>query len=240
MKLRKRTVAALLTGTLLFLSLEGRVFSAQETSPKPAPAKEVISGQKTVISPGDKLFVRVAEDPNYGGFVTVSENGLIILSLLNEIDTEGLTPKALGQKIKEKLEEKYFWEANVEVSIYESRPRLIPSERSEGDTGSFPDSNRAETETIGEVNVWGQVFKQGTVPIFRHKKLTVTKAIIASGGFSDFAKQNKVRVIRIDENGKRKEIIVNVAAVMKEGLLDKDLELKDGDYVIVPQSFFNF
>lgn len=226
-----------MTACLVFFPFAVCSFGAEKASVNPAATEEAAVQQQSVILSGDRLSVRLAEDPAYGGIFSVSENGLLILPLLNEVTAAGLTSEALAKKIKEKLEKEYYRQATIRVTVYERNPRLLPYERGEGESGLYQE--RA-TEVIGEIWVWGQVARPGAVPIIRGKKLTVIKAILTCGGFSDFAKRNKVQVIRTNEKGEQKTILVNVAEIMKKGLLKKDLELKDGDVVNVPQSFFNF
>jgi len=212
-----------LTGTVILFSLlsSGSLFTQEE-----------------LVSPGDKISVRIEEDPSYGGIFTVSANGQVILPLINEVRAAGSSREGLAQKIKERLEEKFYRKATVLVSILEKAPKRLPYyERSEGDTGFYV---TGEAEIIGEVWVTGEVMREGPVPIYNNKKLTVTKAIILCGGFKEFANQRRVIVRRKDKKGKWQEIPVNVAAIKKKGLLDQDIELQDGDEIYVPQSFFNF
>ena len=56
-------------------------------------------------------------------------------------------------------------------------------------------------------------------------------AISASGGFTEFADQSKVRLLR---DGK--VTVVNVKEVRKDP--SKDIRLKPGDKIEVPQSFW--
>jgi len=61
--------------------------------------------------------------------------------------------------------------------------------------------------------------------------LTLLGAITASGGFTEYADQSKVRLLR---DGK--VIMVNVKDVRKDPT--KDIKLKPGDKIEVPQSFW--
>jgi polysaccharide export outer membrane protein len=79
------------------------------------------------------------------------------------------------------------------------------------------------------VNTGGEVKAPQRVPFTAD--LTLLGAISASGGFTEFADQGKVRLLR---DGK--VTIVNVKEVRKDP--DKDIRLKPGDRVEVPQSFW--
>ncbi len=181
-----------------------------------------------VILPGDKLFIRVEEDKNFGGVITVSPEGYIILPLINEIKASGLTPQELAKIIKEKLEERFFRKATVSVLFYE-KAKEIPSSTS-----------RQESGKVGKVYIFGQVKSPGIVKIPPGETLTVAEVIILAGGFSDFANKKKVKLIRINKKGEREVKILNMVRILEEGRLNEDVKVKDGDWIIVPRSFFNF
>ena len=79
------------------------------------------------------------------------------------------------------------------------------------------------------VNTGGEVKAPQRVPFTAD--LTLLGAISASGGFTEFADQKKVRLLR---DGK--VTIVNVKDVRKDP--EKDIRLKPGDRIEVPQSFW--
>jgi len=79
------------------------------------------------------------------------------------------------------------------------------------------------------VNVGGSVRAPSRIPFTAD--LTVLSAITAAGGFNEFADQGKVRLLR-----EGNVITVNCKDVRKNP--EKDVELKPGDSIEVPQSFF--
>lgn len=79
------------------------------------------------------------------------------------------------------------------------------------------------------VNVGGAVRQSGRIPFTTD--LTVLSAITAAGGFNEFADQRKVKLIRGDT-----VIQVDCKDVRKNP--EKDVPLKPGDSIEVPQSFF--
>ena len=79
------------------------------------------------------------------------------------------------------------------------------------------------------VNTGGEVKAPQRVPFTAD--LTLLGAISASGGFTEFADQKKVRLLR---DGK--VTIANVREVRKDP--EKDIRLKPGDRIEVPQSFW--
>jgi polysaccharide export outer membrane protein len=67
--------------------------------------------------------------------------------------------------------------------------------------------------------------------------LTVMESILEAGGFSKFAKQNDVAILR-KEGDKEISIEVKAKDLLKEGDLTQNVKLKPGDYVIVKESLF--
>jgi len=186
------------------------------------------------ILPGDKLYIRLVEDKDYGGLFTITPTGYIVLPLINEIYAVGWRPSDLAQKIKDDLEKKYFRKATVSVFYHEKK--------------SLPDN---ETRTINaetidaktnpeKIYIIGEISRPGVMNIPEDETFTVCKAIIIAGGFTHFAKQKKVKLARIDNKGKRGITIINTDNIFKKGHLEKDIVLENGDWIIVPQSFFKF
>ena len=97
------------------------------------------------------------------------------------------------------------------------------------------------TETSNQIYVVGQVKKPGPMSLPADEVLTVGKVIILAGGFSSFAKRKAVKLVRPSKDGKSEEIFkLNMDEILVKGKLNKDIPVKAGDMIIVPESFFNF
>jgi len=90
-------------------------------------------------------------------------------------------------------------------------------------------------EEYSTVTVSGQVQKPGSFPL--RGEMSVIEAISMAGGFTKIAAQNAVKVMRL-EKGDKKTILVRVADINKTGDKSKDVPLKRGDIVFVPESLF--
>lgn len=90
-------------------------------------------------------------------------------------------------------------------------------------------------QEYGTITVSGQVEKPGSYPL--KGEMSVIEAISMAGGFTKIAAQNGVKVMRLEE-GKKKTILVRVADISKKGDKTKDIPLKRGDIVFVPESLF--
>jgi polysaccharide biosynthesis/export protein len=93
-----------------------------------------------------------------------------------------------------------------------------------------------------EVYVVGEVKSDETLVYFQPgERRTLFRAILKAGGFSKFAKTDEVRVIRYgDDDEGRKEIVVDASAIVEKGDLEQDVDLQQGDMVIVPQKRISF
>ncbi len=96
-------------------------------------------------------------------------------------------------------------------------------------------SDKIVVEQIGRISIIGQVSRPGTYDL--KKGLTVVEAIGLAGGFTPTASQNATRVVRAEGD---KKVIINVpVANITRGSDDsKNIELRPGDTILVPESFF--
>lgn len=93
----------------------------------------------------------------------------------------------------------------------------------------IPDNFDKRITVLGAVKTPNvQQYKEG---------LTVVDAILSAGGFTDYASQNDVLVVR-KEGGKVKDIVVKLRDVMEKGDISKDIALKPGDHVVVKTGIF--
>lgn len=85
------------------------------------------------------------------------------------------------------------------------------------------------------ISVTGQVNQPGSFPL--KGQLSVIEAIGLAKGFTKIAGQNSVKIMRM-ENGEKKTITVKVKDISQKGDKSKDVQLKRGDIVFVPESLF--
>jgi polysaccharide export outer membrane protein len=171
---------------------------------KDSQAQAVVDKERYVIGPEDVLYIHVWREDALSRTVPVRTDGNISLPLIHEIKAAGLTPLQLEEAIAEKL--KGFYEnPNVSVTVME--------------TNSF------------KVYVSGEVRTPGVYKL--REETTILQIIPMAGGFTDWAKQRKILVIR-KENGKEKRFTVDYKKVMKGDDPSSNVILKPGDTIIVP------
>jgi polysaccharide export outer membrane protein len=96
-----------------------------------------------------------------------------------------------------------------------------------------------KTRTTGKVYVTGQVHNKGGFDIPGDGAMTVSKAILAAGGFSDFSDKKNVKLIRKTPEGTQ-TFVINVVEVWEKGKLDKDMPVQPDDMVVVPARLINY
>jgi len=68
------------------------------------------------------------------------------------------------------------------------------------------------------------------------QKMTLLDVMIAVGGMTDFADGNAASILRTAEGNK--QYSVRIKDLLKRGDVSANVEMKPGDVVIIPQSWF--
>lgn len=176
---------------------------ANDTAPK-APATASASDTNYVIGPQDMLDISVWKEPEVSRVVPVRPDGKISLPLLNDVQAAGLTPGQLAAQITDSLK-KYVTNPQVTVIV-----TTINSQR---------------------IYILGEVTRPGAFPLLPN--MTVLQALSSAGGFSQFAKEKSIYVLR-DEGGKQVKHPFNYKDVVKGKQTDQNIMLKAGDQIVVP------
>ena len=89
------------------------------------------------------------------------------------------------------------------------------------------------------VYVLGAVESPGLYPLVS-ENATLSQMILVANGFTRFAKKNRVRLIKTDENGEQQETEVNVGKILDGGARDNDPVVESGDMIIVDEKMISF
>jgi polysaccharide export outer membrane protein len=204
-----RLVCARIIGSLVFFMIPLIVYAqtGKEVGFKrELQAEGVADRDHYVIGPEDVLSIHVWKEDALSRSVPVRMDGNISLPLIHEMKAAGLTPLQLEEAITEKL--KGFYEnPNVSVTVME--------------TNSF------NVYISGEVRTPG-VYRLG-------EETTILQIIPMAGGFTEWAKENKILIIR-KENGREKRFTVDYKKAMKGDDPSSNVVLKPGDTIIVEAS----
>jgi polysaccharide biosynthesis/export protein len=196
--------------------------SAATNSPAAAPnpaafLKETVRtmdslDNKQKLGPGDRIAYRVIEDQDEPRELLVTDSGDLEVPYLGLIHAGGKTCLELAQQIKTSLENKLYYKATVMITA-----QVIN-----------------KTRVTGKVYVTGQVRNSGGYDVPAGETMTVSRAILHAGGFSDYSDKKNVRLIRATPSG-RETHTVNIQEVWGKGAVDKDLIVQPGDLIVVPE-----
>jgi len=169
------------------------------------------------LGPGDRVTYRVIEDRDEPRSLTVTDSGDLEVPYYGLVRASGKTSRQLAGEVKALLERQLYHQATVIIAV-----ELV---------------NKARV--VGKVYVTGQVRNSGGYEIPAGENLTVTKAILNAGGFSDFSDKKNVRLVRKTAGGKE-TFVINVVNIWQKGDLDKDLVVQADDLIVVPARLVNY
>jgi polysaccharide biosynthesis/export protein len=182
----------------------GQAPARTATPPPVAAAPGVNLPLEYTIGADDLLSIVFWRDKELTADVTVRPDGKISLPLLNDVQASGFTPAQLKDRIVEESK-KYVEDPNVTVVV-----KQINSRR---------------------VFIGGEIRKPG--PYSLTAPTTVLQMLSIAGGLGDFAKSEKIMVVR-NENGKQVSYKFNYKEVIEGKKLAQNIELKPGDTIVVP------
>lgn len=167
------------------------------------PASATI-GPDYKIGVSDVLAINVWKEPDISRSLSVRPDGFITLPLIGDIQAAGKTPNGLRDALVIALR-KYIDSPQVTVIVTEARSQRF--------------------------NVLGQVMRPGAYAL--NNGTGVLDALAIAGGLREFAKKNKIYVLRV-VNGDRVRISYNYKAVLSGKSDSSELLLQAGDTVVVP------
>ena len=198
-----------LSKTLLCLAAAAVVVTA------PAAAQETAVVQNDAgyrINGGDLLHISVYGEQNLDKDVPVQPDGGVAFPLVGNLNARGMTLKELQGKIADNLRESQYF------------PNLTDNEV----TVSMVKA------TGNSVSVVGQVKAPGTFAY--DTQLDVMQALSLAGGLTPFASKSKIKILRRDQAGTQTAILFDYSDVEDGEHLDKNILLRGGDVVVVPQA----
>lgn len=208
--------AFVLTVALGMVGCEALVGSRQETAdvvPTWWDGPRVRPGVALIIQVGTPAAAPVTIN------ALVDQKGDITIPLLlqSPVACDGLTLEALKQKLVK------------EYSAFYRQPQV---------TVTFAPYDGKGVSPWGTVTVLGEVASPGPVNIPSTMELTVTKVLQMAGGVKPFADKTAIQVSRCDKDGRITRTIVDLKEIGKDGRVDKDMALRAGDVVWVPETWY--
>lgn len=163
------------------------------------------------IGPKDTLRIIVWQNPGLSDTVPVRPDGRVSIPLLDDVDAINKTPKDLAREIEQKLS----------AFVQDPLVTIIVTEFAAPPTQ--------------QVRVIGSVAEPSAIP-FR-ANMTLLDVMIEVGGLTEFANGNQTNLVRMVD-GEQKRFRVRVADLVRDGDASANIEMRPGDVLMVPESFF--
>jgi polysaccharide export outer membrane protein len=176
----------------------------------PAPTTAATQTYSYIIGPGDNLNIIVWRNPELSMSVPVRPDGKFSTPLIDELTAQGKNSVEISREIEKQLG-KYVRDPVVTVVV---------------------------TSFIGPYDQQIRVVGEAAKPqVLAYKQqMTVLDVMIAVGGLTDFAAGNEATILRKADGDK--QYSVRLKDLIKRGDMSANVEMKPGDVLIIPQSFF--
>jgi polysaccharide export outer membrane protein len=181
-------------------------------SPKypPAPAAAATPQYRYLIGPLDTVNVIVWRNPELSMAGPVRPDGRISVPLVEDIQALGRNPTDLARDIEKALS-KFIRDPVVTVIVT-------------GFQGPYSE----------QIRVIGEAQRPQSVPY--RQNMTLLDVMVLVGGLTDFADGNAAVLVRGAEGGK--SYSVRLRDLIKRGDIAANVDVKPGDVLIIPQSWF--
>jgi len=166
---------------------------------------------------GDRVNFRILEDGDEAKSLLVMDSGDLDTPYIGRVHVEGKTCREVAAALKSELEKDYYYQATVVLSV------------------------EVMTKNHGRVYLVGAVRAPGPVEVPSDEALTLSKAILRAGGFTDYADRRHVKVTRKEAAGDdKKGFVVDVGEIFDKGKIESDLALEPGDLIYIPDRLIRF
>lgn len=181
------------------------------SSPYPAaPTQAYSDGYNYILGPGDSVNIVVWRNPEISSTVTIRPDGKITGTLFEDLPAAGRDPTTLAREIEQVLS-KYIRDPIVSVIVA-------------GGIGPYSE----------QIRVIGEAAKPQALAY--KQKMTLLDVMIAVGGITDFADGNAATILRTSEGDKQYN--VRLKDLIRRGDVSANVDVKPGDILIIPQSWF--
>jgi polysaccharide export outer membrane protein len=193
------------------LALAAVLLAGCQSNPyPPAPQAAATPDYLYKIGPLDGVNVIVWRNPELSTSVPVRPDGKITAPLIEDLPALGKDSTTLARDIEKALS-KYIRDPVVTVIVT-------------GFNGPYPE----------QIRVVGEAQKPQALPY--RQGMTLLDLMIAVGGLTDFADGNNASIMRTSEGGK--QYSVRLKDLVKRGDISANVDVKPGDILLIPQSWF--
>jgi polysaccharide export outer membrane protein len=175
-----------------------------------APKAAATPQYRYLIGPLDTVNIIVWRNPELSIAVPVRPDGRISTPLVEDLQAQGRNPTDLARDIEKALG-KFIRDPVVTVIVT-------------GFQGPFSE----------QIRIIGEATRPQAIPY--RQNMTMLDVMIQVGGLTDFADGNAAVLVRGSEGGKSYR--VRLKDLVKRGDISANVEVRPGDVLIVPQSWF--
>ncbi|MFM2118986.1 MAG: hypothetical protein RL722_454 [Pseudomonadota bacterium] len=175
-----------------------------------APSSAATPDHRYKIGPLDSLNVVVWRNPELSGNFTVRPDGRLSTPLVEDVQAAGKNPADLSREI-EQLLSRYIREPVVTIVV-----------------NSFQGVYGEQIRIVGEA--------ARPQAVAYRQNMTLLDVMVQAGGLTDFADGNAAVLVRGSEKGSQYSL--RLKDLLKRGDISANVDVKPGDIIIVPQSWF--
>jgi len=176
----------------------------------PAPPLAADAEYNYVLGAGDSVNIVVWRNPELSMSVPIRPDGKITTPLVEDLVAQGKDTSTLARDIENELA-KFIREPVVTVIAT-----------------SFSGPYSEQIRVVGEAS------EPRILPY--NQKMTLLDVMIAVGGLTEFADGNSATILRTGEGNK--QYSVRIKDLIKRGDVSANVEMRPGDVLIIPQSWF--
>jgi polysaccharide biosynthesis/export protein len=209
--LKRPLIAACRLGLagLMVIVTTGCALLGSPTFP-PAPVNASVNDYTYVIGAGDSLNIIIWRNPELSMSVPVRPDGKVSAPLVEELAVQGKTPVEVAREVEKRL------------AVYVRDP--VVTVLVTGFVGPYSE----------QIRVVGEAARPQFLPY--RVKMSILDVMIAVGGLTDFADGNRATILRTSEGNK--QYTVRLRDLIKRGDVSANVDMRPGDILIIPQSFF--
>ena len=168
------------------------------------PGSKITSSGEYLVGAGDLIEIVVWKNPEVSGEFRVRPDGKFSMPLIGDILAEGMTTNVVSMQIEKKLQ------------LFIESPYISTIVREAA-------SNR--------IYILGEVANPGVYPI--DGTLTVLQALAVAGGFTEFADNSRLLLVR-GSGADQQKITISYKDILKSSADEDIVILERGDTLVVP------
>jgi polysaccharide export outer membrane protein len=163
---------------------------------------------REVIGPGDTVRITAFRYPDLTTVARLTEDGKVGVPMLGPVKIAGMTPEQAADDIAARLKAgHYLLNPQIAVAVLQARSRQV--------------------SVLGFVNHPGRYVLEGS-------SARITDVIAMAGGLRPAAADTAV--VQRDDGGKSETLHVDLASLIQGNNAAKNIELRSGDSVFVPEA----